>query len=289
MSRPDRHRTRVRPAAYPVLLRWRTCVSGSVLFVLGSQWQAGHARLLPVAAGALATGLSVAQAEILNDVADREVDRVGKPDRPIPSGAVTVRAALAGYAATCAGSVLLGFLVRPGLGAAMVGLALGSALYCLLLKSTVLAGNVLVAAMAGTPVLLGGYTAAAVVGSVLLGSLLVSAFMLAFELVKTATDVVGDRIAGLTTVGTAGGVRLTLWLSAAALLGAHAVAGALTRAASRGVVFGVLFLLLVSVPAVGGYATALAARGPGPDHAARLLHTLKQLWICGLLCLVVLV
>jgi geranylgeranylglycerol-phosphate geranylgeranyltransferase len=289
VSRSKRVGTRTWPVAYLALLRWRTCVSGSALFVLGSQWQAAHARFLPAAAGAIATGLSVAQAEILNDIADREVDRIGKPDRPIPSGAVSVRAALAAYAVTCAGSVLAGFLVRPGLGAATGGLALASALYCLLLKSTVLAGNVLVAVLAGTPMLLGARTAGTLGAPVVLGSLLVSVFMLAFELVKTAADVAGDRVAGLTTVGTAYGIRRTLLLSAAALLADNVVAVALARTASRGVVFGVLFLVLVTLPALAGYATALAGGAPGPERAARLLHTLARRWKCGFLCLVVLV
>jgi len=276
--------------ALPVLTRWRTCLTGSVLFVLGSQWQAGHAGPLVLAAGGAAVWLSVAQAEVLNDVADRSADAVDKPQRPIPSGAITVPFALAVYGGASVASVLLGWQVSPGVCAAMAVLVGASALYCLVLKSTVLAGNVLVAAMASSPLLIGAQAAGPLRRPTLLAALLVSLFMLSFEVVKTAVDVVGDGTAGLTTVGTALGVRAALKIATLAFGADCAVAGLLTLTSPgpRGPAFAVVFVVLVAAPALRRYAAALTVPDPTPADAADVARTLGGLWKYGMLCLVLL-
>lgn len=285
VDRPNRHLR-----ALLVLSRWRTCLAGSLLFVLGSQWQAGHAGLLMLAAGSAAVWLSVAQAEVLNDVADRFADAVDKPRRPIPSGAVTVPYALAVYGGTSVASVLLGWLVGPGMCVAMALLVVASALYCLVLKSTVLVGNVLVATLASSPLLIGAWAAGALRRPALLAALLVGLFMLSFEVVKTAVDVVGDGAAGLTTVGTVLGVSTALRIGSLAFGATCAVAVvlALTSPGPRGPAFAVVFVILVAVPAVRRYAATLTVPDPTPADAAGVAQTLSGRWKYGMLCLVLL-
>ena len=291
MTRAGRHTPPVTGwlRAYPTLIRWQTCLSASALFVLGSHWQGGRAGLLSVAVGAAAAWMSVAQAEILNDVVDRGPDSIDKPDRPIPSGVITVRSALLVYGATAVASLLLGFLVSGELGVSMAALVAASALYCTVLKSTVLVGNALVSAMSSVPFLLGAHNAAALHPTALLAGLLISLFMFSFELVKTARDVVGDSAAGLTTVGTVYGVRVALRWAVAAFVADCGVALALACTARRGLAFGSTFAVLVALPVLRRSMTAWSARNPSPADAAGLFRTLRRLWKYGMLCLVLLV
>jgi geranylgeranylglycerol-phosphate geranylgeranyltransferase len=258
------------------------------MFVVGSFWGNGSIETQAVVAGGSAIWMSVAQADVLNDIADREVDKIDKPDRPIPSGAVTVRVAVRFYATVCAASVVLGLLSSAEVGAGMVALIVGAAVYCLVLKSTVLVGNLLIAVMSSAPFLLGVYSASALGSSALVASLLISLFMLSFELVKTAMDMDGDRAAGLTTMATKNGVRATLRLALLVFLGECVVALFLVGGTTKGLLFGLIFTFLLAVPAIYAFVSVLSSGYASPADAGQLFHTLQRLWKFGFLCLAIL-
>jgi 4-hydroxybenzoate polyprenyltransferase len=114
-------------------------------------WPFG-ARTLGVAAGAVClywAGMA------LNDYADRELDKVERPERPIPSGAVTPGFALGLATGLTAGGVLLAGL-SGGRSALRVAVPLAATVwaYDLALKSTA-AGPVAMAAARALDVLLG--------------------------------------------------------------------------------------------------------------------------------------
>jgi 4-hydroxybenzoate polyprenyltransferase len=72
-----------------------------------------HAVLL-VACGSLMAATLNAASNVLNQVHDLDLDRINKPDRPIPSGAVSPRAASVLAAALYALALVLAFLATPG-------------------------------------------------------------------------------------------------------------------------------------------------------------------------------
>jgi 4-hydroxybenzoate polyprenyltransferase len=62
----------------------------------------------------LAVGCFYAMGMVLNDVSDRELDRIERPDRPLPAGRITVRAAVVlAIVLTLLGMMLLALLPQP--------------------------------------------------------------------------------------------------------------------------------------------------------------------------------
>jgi geranylgeranylglycerol-phosphate geranylgeranyltransferase len=108
------------------------------------------------AAAALAAFCITSFGNVLNDINDRDVDRLAHPTRPLPAGAVSARAA----------AYFAGLLLALGLAFAALAAGLWTfifaaanagllALYELRLKRTGFAGNVLVAGLTGSTFLFG--------------------------------------------------------------------------------------------------------------------------------------
>jgi geranylgeranylglycerol-phosphate geranylgeranyltransferase len=161
--------------------------------------------LIPVVTFITAAG------NVVNDYCDREIDRVNRPDRPIPSGDIVARSALIYsillFAAGLCITILLG---KPLL---LVIAAFNSALlvlYAARLKGIALLGNATVAYLASSIFLFGG-AALGIPG--LLKALplacIVFLAMLSRELLKDAEDVLGDEAGGARTVPMIIGVKNT--------------------------------------------------------------------------------
>jgi UbiA prenyltransferase family len=152
-----------------------------------------------VVAGAMA--LFYTAGMVLNDVLDEEIDRVERPERPIPSGAVSRQAAIAAVVALFA--VGLALLLVEGLEPFLAGLGLVA---LIVLYDAWHKGNAL------SPVLMGGCRALVYV---------VAALAVASEValeVWTAAAVLLLYIVGLTQVAKAeGGSLLSAWPLAAVL------------------------------------------------------------------------
>jgi 4-hydroxybenzoate polyprenyltransferase and related prenyltransferases len=123
-------------------------VDAGVLFTTAPEQRAG--------AAVLATVLAVGGGNAINDYFDREIDRINAPDRPIPRGAVSPRAAL--------GFSLVLFALAVGLALLLPLLAISIALvnllalvaYTELFKSLPGIGNLIVAYLGGSTFLFGG-------------------------------------------------------------------------------------------------------------------------------------
>ncbi|WP_336345031.1 geranylgeranylglycerol-phosphate geranylgeranyltransferase [Halalkalicoccus ordinarius] len=180
---------------------------------------AGGLLAAPAAAAAAvgATAFATAAGNAINDYFDRGIDAINQPDRPIPRGAVSPRAALAFSAALFAGAVLLALtLPALALAIAVVNLLLLIA-YTQLFKGLPGVGNAVVAALGGSTFLFGG----AAVGDVAApGVLFVLAALSTFtrEVIKDVEDLEGDREEGLNTLPIAIGERPALWVGTACLL-----------------------------------------------------------------------
>ncbi len=156
---------------------------------------------LPVLASAFIVGFSIsASAMILNDIADIEIDRVNAPQRPLPSGRISIREAFYCYAmCTLVGilaSTYTGFdsLIVASLGAA------ASVLYDLRLKLSGFPGNVLVAFSTSLPFLYAYTVVEAPTRRILFFWVMVFLAVLAREIIKDIADVEGDRRKGARTI-----------------------------------------------------------------------------------------
>ncbi|MDD1669079.1 MAG: geranylgeranylglycerol-phosphate geranylgeranyltransferase [Methanomicrobiales archaeon] len=174
--------------------------------------------LLPIVFSITAAG------NIFNDLCDMEIDRINRPDRPLPSGRVTPRAA--GTLAACLFSAGLVLAIPAGLACVIIAVANSLLLlfYARALKRTALWGNVAVSYLSASIYPFGGALAgiAGLERTLPLAGITFLA-MLARELLKDAEDVKGDSAAGARTVPILLGVKKTGVAAYACALGAIAV------------------------------------------------------------------
>jgi geranylgeranylglycerol-phosphate geranylgeranyltransferase len=184
-------------------------------FVAGGLTGPGRA-LVPAAAAAVATVLAVGAGNAINDYFDRDIDRVNAPDRPIPRGAVSPRAALAFSGVLFVVAVALALTLPVVAVAIAVVNLLALVAYTELFKGLPGVGNAVVAYLGGSTFLFGG----AAVGEPLTAGVLAALAALstfARELIKDVEDVAGDRQEGLNTLPIAVGERPALVVAFLAL------------------------------------------------------------------------
>jgi geranylgeranylglycerol-phosphate geranylgeranyltransferase len=154
--------------------------------------------------------LITAAGNVINDFFDAEIDVINRPDRPIPSGAVS-REAARGFAVTLfLSGILVSFFTNP----LCIGITIFNALlliaYAAKLKTTPLIGNIVVAYLSASIFLFGG-ALNGVDGLVRIIPIAAITFfaMLSRELLKDAEDVEGDRAGGADTVPIRIGIKKT--------------------------------------------------------------------------------
>jgi geranylgeranylglycerol-phosphate geranylgeranyltransferase len=232
-----------------------------------------------VLAGACSIFSLVGLANAVNDVVDINTDAVNRNDRPLATGRVSIRTGWL-LALTCGAAGVATAWSGPGGPWLATGLIVLSISYSYFLKSTVLVGNITVAALAAFPLT---YGALIVHGSPLrtvLGSTLIFLFMLSYEVLKTIRDIDGDRASGCVTASTVLGQARTAQLFRL-LFGLYAVAAILIPLAAG---FPRTYFAVI-VP--GGMApTALGVvvlpLRRSDDAVRRMLRIMTIAWIPGL-------
>ena len=219
-------------------------------FVAGGVIDAQLLVLAAVGATVLATGAGNA----INDYFDREIDRINKPDRPIPREAVTPRLALAESVVLFVAAVALALLLPPlAIAIAAVNL-LALVAYTKLFKGLPGVGNAVVSTLVGSTFLFGG-AAVGRIDVVLVLFLLAALATFSRELVKDVEDVEGDREEGLRTVPIVYGDRSALLLGTGSLLVAIAASPLPYLLGTFGVAYLLVVLPANAVMAYGSYAS----------------------------------
>lgn len=218
---------------------------------------------------ALVTGAGNA----INDYFDADIDRINRPSRPIPSGDVSRCHALV-FASVL---FVLGIAASIPTNAVCIAIAVANSLllvlYAARLKSTPLAGNILVAYLAGSIFLFGG--ALAGFDGLVRGLpvfLITFLAMLARELLKDAEDVEGDRASGARTLPILAGVGTTCLLASAC--GFLAVLASFIPFFRFGTWY-VAAIVPVDAVIIAGCAVSLACREPGCVVRSRATTILK--------------
>lgn len=149
----------------------------------------------------------------INDYFDHKIDAINKPNRPIPSGRISLKSAgiysLALFAVGTIIAFIIGFL--PGIIALSTSILL--ILYAYNLKKMLLIGNIEVSFLTGLTFVFGGVVMGAVETSIYLGFF---AFLMtmAREIVKDMEDAEGDKEEGATTLPIVYGMRSSSILAA---------------------------------------------------------------------------
>jgi geranylgeranylglycerol-phosphate geranylgeranyltransferase len=138
------------------LARWPNVVLAASGVAFGAWW-VGWGPVPAIALAAAGAACLTVTANVWNDLADVEIDRVAHPERPLPSGRVSAHAAR--HIATVAGvvGVTLEAAASPALGALSVMVVALMFAYSPWIKRTGLVGNIVVAFLASLPFLYGAW------------------------------------------------------------------------------------------------------------------------------------
>lgn len=187
------------------LSRPLSTLTGVLAVVLGG-YVAGTGAWDKIALAALATLFVSAAANAWNDYRDIDIDRINQPQRPLPSGMVSPRAAFVFSIVLAALSIVISVFISPA--ALLIAIASNILLYVysVWLKSTVLLGNATVALISAMSPVFGGVAAGNVWPSLWLGAIIFVG-ILGREVLKTLADYEGDQAHGVRTISTAVGPR----------------------------------------------------------------------------------
>ena len=150
---------------------------------------------------ALSAALLTAAANVMNDIRDLEIDKINRPERPIPSGRISVRVAWTLYAILLSVGILLSGIVSIECFIIAILAAILSYIYNRWFKRTGIWGNMIVSSLVSLPFIYGA-TAVGRGGNLFIWSLSTAAFFatLGREILKGIADIKGDRAKGIRTV-----------------------------------------------------------------------------------------
>ena len=259
------------------LTRPYNVVTSMVIALLGA-WLAGPLRTPRPFLAALVVGLLLAAGNVLNDWTDIEVDRINKPYRPLPLGAIRPETALAAAIALYG----LGLAVSLSLGAAAFGIAAAlaslSVLYSLRLKRLAVVGNVVVSLLFGATILYGGFANGAgwPAGN---AAWLIFFLMFAREILKTVEDYAGDKHWGVPTVAVVFGKARALVLFYA-LAAVFILATVLYGLAAGSPGYWILMIAGVHLPLA--YALGRLLLQDSPERVAFAVRLTRWIYAAGL-------
>ena len=175
-----------------VLITFITIIVASVICTDGSY---------PVAKiifAAVSASFTAGAGNIINDIFDIEIDRINRPDRPLPSGKLKPDAAYFFYSLLVVCSVILSALINSS--ALIIELFTTAALfsYSYKLKKIPLAGNITISFLTGLVFIYGG-VAVNNTSYALLPAFFAFAINLIRELIKDMEDIKGDYPKGANT------------------------------------------------------------------------------------------
>ncbi|MEJ2746737.1 MAG: geranylgeranylglycerol-phosphate geranylgeranyltransferase [Anaerolineae bacterium] len=194
-----------------------TSLSGALAVLIGG-YVAGTGAWGDIILACLTTLLIAGSANAWNDYLDVEIDRVNQPQRPLPSGQVSLRQAKYFSFALAGLSLLLAVFIN--LPAFIIVLVTNGLLYfySMRLKSTVLMGNATVAMISALSAVFGGVAAGNVRPTLWL-ALIIATGIMGREVLKTLADYEGDLRQRCRTIATVWGrrpARIVFYVLAAA-------------------------------------------------------------------------
>lgn len=147
---------------------------------------------------AFSASLTAAAGNVINDIYDKEPDKINHPDRPLATGIVSVKNAWAEYFILTFLAVLLSTFINQTAFTIVVLTSILLYLYSIRLKKVPLLGNITVAYFTGLAFVYGGVAVNNVTDAFIPA---IFAFMINLirELIKDIEDIEGDKKVGLTS------------------------------------------------------------------------------------------
>ncbi len=178
------------------LLRFELPLSAAICVVMGQMLALGaFAPIVETLSGALSIFLVSASILVLNDYFDVDTDRINAPHRPIPSGIVSPREALAFSIALLAGGLILSVLMSLPAFVCMIAVSLVGFLYNRHFKKKGLMGNGMVSVSVGMTFIYGGITVGQFFHpAVWFFGVIAALIDLGEEIAADAMDMQGDRL-----------------------------------------------------------------------------------------------
>jgi geranylgeranylglycerol-phosphate geranylgeranyltransferase len=260
----------------------------NVLITLASipvaSWIAGGTQydVLPIFFAALTGALVTAGANAMNDSFDIEIDRINRPDRPLPLGVLTPRDAQWMWILVSLVSIGLNIFINISALLIVVFSILLLYYYSARLKRTIIVGNVVVGLMTGMAFIYGG----AVIGRIdraVIPALF--AFLVNFsrELVKDVEDIEGDRRELAITLPVKYGSRPALILATGAL----ALLISITLAVIKYSVYSIAFMYIISLADILLFISGVMMwRDSSPVRMRQVSSNLKLSMVIGLAAMI---
>lgn len=208
--------------AYLEIIRPGNAVMGVIAVVLMAI--IGENYNLPIILGGIAVFLAMGGGNVINDYFDHKIDAINKPNRPIPSGRISLKnAKLYAYLLFLL-SIIIGFLISYLVNSLIPGIIviISSLLmyyYAYTLKKIAIIGNISISILTGLCFIFGGFiigletmTTNIIITSLYLGSF---AFIMtmAREITKDMEDIEGDKSEKARTFPILYGMRKSSYLA----------------------------------------------------------------------------
>jgi len=208
------------------ILRPINCIMGSITVVIGIL----NARtdipldvlLINIILGTLTYFFLAGSGMIINDIYDIEIDKINRPDRPIPSGRVPIQEAkllfLFTYGIGCALSILHSFLFNLGFLTILLAVFFGFIgwVYAKWGKKSGLPGNILVGISFSIGLIYGALLNSLVIPAYIYFFFITSfCLLMAREIVKGCEDIEGDKKENIKTLAISIGINKSMVISIA--------------------------------------------------------------------------
>lgn len=270
------------------LTRPQIAVQAAAYMVLGAYL--GQGLTLDIArqitSAALVVGLIVSFGFVINDYADVEVDRLTKPFRPLPAGEFTPPEALLVALSLAIAALGVALTLPPILFAIACANLVLTSLYALVLKGTVLLGNVAVAVLNSSVLVFGALAGGGITPLLLSVAAMSLLYTLAQEVLYTVDDLDGDGAAGLTTTAIFLGFDRSLCLFRGLIVLAMVAALAPLWIGATSSLY-LLSLLACTLGPVMLYIVPLTAQGT-PEAVTRACAAVKVVRLTSLIPLILL-
>ncbi len=244
----------------------------------------GNVHWLSLLFGALTAFTLTGAAMAVNDCYDFDIDKINEPERPIPSGEVSIRAAL--FMASVLTAVGFSFAYVVSLYCLVFAVAAWAIMvaYSTFGKRSGLAGNLLVSACVAAPFLYGSLVAInLVMVNILLFASMAFLSNTGREVAKGIVDVQGDGANNIKTLAVVFGERKAGFAAAAFFILAVCLSP-LPLVSNLVSVWFVPFVLVTDVGLV--LCSVLLVRNPARDNARRIKRIVLYLFVFGLLAFI---
>ncbi|MBQ6099470.1 MAG: UbiA family prenyltransferase [Methanobrevibacter sp.] len=234
---------------------------------------------IPIILAMLTVFFETAAGNVINDYFDYNIDLINKPERPIPSGRISLQAGRNyGYLLFLLGTVcgfLISYITHNWIPFAIVLISdVILYLYAYKLKATPLIGNLAVGFMTGFGFVFGGFTInnpTIISTSIYLGFF---AFVMttAREIIKDIEDIEGDKSEGARTLPILIGDKIPALIAVALII----IDCALCPLLYYNHIFGIFYLFVIAIAVILFiYSAILILKSRDPDTAHKSSKLLK--------------